>query len=88
MLSPSLSGYLYYVLFSDHFYRKSLIYFLKAKSETFGKFKEFKAFIENQKGNNIHALRSNNGGEFHSHVFNELFSDAIICRHLRVPYNP
>ena len=29
ILSPSLSGYLYYVLFIDDFYRKSWIYFQK-----------------------------------------------------------
>ena len=47
MSSPSLSGCLYYVLFIDDHSRKSWIYFLKAKSESFDKFKEFKALIEN-----------------------------------------
>ena len=45
MSSPSLSGCLYYVLFIDDNSRKSWIYFLKAKSETFDRFKEFKALI-------------------------------------------
>ena len=53
--SPSLSGYLCYVLLIDDFSRKSWIYFLKAKSETFNKFQEFKALIENQTRKNIHA---------------------------------
>ena len=47
MTSPSLSGCLYYVLFIDDYSQKSWLYFLKAKSETFDKFKEFKALIEN-----------------------------------------
>ena len=47
MPSPSLSGCLYYVLFIDDHSRKSWIYFLKVKSETFDKFKDFKALIEN-----------------------------------------
>ena len=42
MSSPSLSGYLYCVLFIDDHSRKSWIYFLKAKSETLDRFKEFK----------------------------------------------
>jgi hypothetical protein len=34
MSSPSLNGFLYYVIFIDDFSRKSWIYFLKAKNET------------------------------------------------------
>ena len=47
MPSISLSGYEYYVTFIDDYSRKTWIYFLKKKSEVFGKFKEFKALIEN-----------------------------------------
>ena len=43
MPSTSLSGYEYYVTFNDDYSRKTWIYFLKTKSEVFGKFKEFKA---------------------------------------------
>ena len=48
---PSLNGVLYYVIFIDDYFRKCWIHFLKAKSETFDKFKEFKAFIENNIAN-------------------------------------
>ena len=61
---------------------------MKAKSETFCKFQEFKSFIENQKSRNIHALRYDNEGYFESNAFNEFCSDAGICRQLTVPYNP
>jgi hypothetical protein len=47
MSATSLSGYVYYVSFIDDFSRKTWIYFLKAKSEVFNKFKEFKALVEN-----------------------------------------
>ena len=47
MPSTSLSGYVYYVTFIDDYSRKTWIYFLKSKDEVFGKFKEFKAFVEN-----------------------------------------
>jgi hypothetical protein len=46
MSSLSLSGCLYYVIFIDDYSIKYWIYFLKAKSDTFDKFKEYKAFIE------------------------------------------
>ena len=38
MSSPSLSGYLYYAIFIDDFFRKTWIYFMKQKNETFNKF--------------------------------------------------
>jgi hypothetical protein len=38
------------------------VYFLNSKDEVFGKFKEFKALIENLSERNIKTLRSNNGG--------------------------
>ena len=47
MPTPSLSGYLYYVLFIDYFSHKAWIYFIKSKCETFCKFQEFKALVEN-----------------------------------------
>ena len=47
MLATSLSGYVYYVSFIDDFSRKTWIYFLKAKTEVFNKFKEFKELVEN-----------------------------------------
>jgi hypothetical protein len=47
MSATSLSDYVYYVAFIDDYPSKTWIYFLKAKNEVFGKFKEFKALVEN-----------------------------------------
>ena len=87
MSSPSLSGCLYYVLFIDDHSRKSWIYFLKAKSETFDKFKEFKALIENHIGRHIYILRLDNEGEYESNEFDDFCREAGINRELTVPYN-
>lgn len=62
MTCRSLSGYLYYVSIIDDFSRKCWVYFMKNKNETFEKFKEFKALVENQTDKKIKTLRSNNGG--------------------------
>ena len=62
MPSTSLSGYVYYVSFINDFSRKTWIYFLKAKSEVFNKFKEFKVHVENLSEKKIKILRSDNGG--------------------------
>ena len=61
---------------------------MKAKSETFFNFQEFKTFIENKIGSHIRALRSDNGGEFDSHHFIDLCQDLGIKRDLTIPYNP
>jgi transposase InsO family protein len=66
MSSLSLSGFFYYAIFIDDYSRKCWIYFLKAKIDTFDKFKEYKAFIEKQIGKHIRILRIDNGGEFES----------------------
>ena len=47
MPSTYLSGYEYYFTFIDDYSRNTWIYFLNTNSEVFGKFKEFKALIEN-----------------------------------------
>jgi hypothetical protein len=56
MSSPSLNGCLYYVIFIDDYSRKCWIYFLKDKSDTFDKFKEYKSFIEKQTRNTSEPL--------------------------------
>ena len=60
---------------------------MTAKSETFAKFQEFKT-IEKHTGRHIHASRSDNGGEFDSHHFDDLCRESGIKRELIVPYNP
>jgi hypothetical protein len=47
MSTTSLSGYVYYVSCICDYLHKTWIYLLKAKNEVFGKFKEFKAVVEN-----------------------------------------
>ena len=64
------------------------IYFLKAKSEVFEKFKEFKALIENLSDKRIKTLRSDNGGDYTSKEFEAFCKDVGIKRELTSPYNP
>ena len=83
-----LSGYLYFVIFIDDLSRKTWISFLKEKNETFSKFQEFKALVEKQRGKHIRVLRTNNGGEYESHQFEDYCKERGIKRQLTVPYNP
>ena len=61
---------------------------MKNKDEVFGKFKEFKALIENHIENKINTFQSDNGREFTSNEFKELCKDSGIRRELSTPYNP
>ena len=87
MASLSLSGCLYYVIFIDDCSRKSWVYFLKTKNETLDKFKEFKAFVQNQTGKHICVLRLDNGVVYESHQFDDFCRETRI-KELTVPYNP
>lgn len=48
----------------DDFSKKVFIYFLGAKSEVSSTFAKFKIFLENETGEKIKILRTDNGGEF------------------------
>jgi transposase InsO family protein len=64
-ISPTtLQGHRYYVTFTDDYSRAVWISFMKNKSEALQKFKEFKAYAENQSGCTIKRLRTDNGGEY------------------------
>jgi hypothetical protein len=63
MKKPSLGGRVYFLTFIDDYSRKTWVYFLKHKSETFEKFKEFKVLVEKQSGLSIKILRLDRGGE-------------------------
>jgi hypothetical protein len=88
MPSSSISGYVYYVSFTDDYSHKTWVYFLKSKDEVFSKFKEFKALIENLSKRKIKILRSDNGGEYTSKEFVNFYKDVGIKRELTTPYNP
>lgn len=47
MSDKFIAGFRYYISFIDDYLRKTIIYFLKAKSEAFEKIKYFKTFAEN-----------------------------------------
>ena len=54
----------------------------------FGKFKEFKALVENLSERKIKTLRLDNGEEYTSNEFGNFYKYAWIKRELTTPYNP
>ena len=68
-METSLGGCKYFLLFIDDFTRMTWVYFLKAKSEAFEKFKEFQNLVERETKEKIGTLRMENVGEFTSKEF-------------------
>ena len=64
----------YCVIFVDEFYRKCWILFMQKKDQTFSNFCEFKVLVDKESGNQVKALRSDNGGEYISNEFNKFCS--------------
>ena len=57
MSTQARGDYLYFITFIDDYSRYGYVYLMKYKSETFEKFKEFKAEVEKQLGKSIKTLR-------------------------------
>jgi hypothetical protein len=84
----SIGGSFYFLTFIDDFNRKIWIYFLRHKSETFAKFKEFKAEAEKQSGKYIKALKPDGGGEHNSREFANFYKSQGIIMQTTARYTP
>ena len=82
-ISPASHSNKRYILsFVDDYSRKTWIYFLHAKSETFNAFKNFKAYVDKEAGTHIVCLRTDRGGEFNSKEFSTFCNHHGISRQL------
>ena len=84
----SLGGSRYALVFTDDFSRKSWIYFLRQKGETFDKFCLFKNMIQLETGNKLKSLRSDRGGEYLSQYFIDYCNQTGIQRELTQARTP
>ncbi|CAL1391452.1 unnamed protein product [Linum trigynum] len=84
----SISGCRYMVTFIDDYSRYVWVAFMKEKSETFMKFKEFKEKVEAELGRRIKVLRTDNGGEYKSDEFYDYLKRHKIRRQLTCPRTP
>lgn len=58
MNTQARGGYEYFIIFTDDYSRFAYIYLMRCKFESFEKFKEFKAEVERQTGNQGIEVRS------------------------------
>ncbi|KAH9669015.1 hypothetical protein KPL70_021617 [Citrus sinensis] len=85
---PSLSGGRYFMSLIDDYSRKVWIYILKIKDQALEKFKVWKSLVENQSDFKLKCLRTDNGLEFCSKVFEEYCQKHGIKRHKTVRFTP
>jgi transposase InsO family protein len=88
MQTPSLTGFVYFMTFIDDFSRKTWLYLLKQKSESFDVFKKFKSMVENESGRTIKIPRSDRGGEYKLNEFIEFCGLHGIKRQFTARYSP
>ncbi|CAL9022992.1 unnamed protein product, partial [Prunus brigantina] len=88
MQNESIGGNRYFITFIDDFSRMCWVYFLRNKSDTFNVFKKFKAFVELQSGFSLKKLRSDRGGEYTSHEFQEFCASMGMERQLTIAHSP
>lgn len=64
MEQTSIGGSRYFLISQNDLSRMTFVYFLKSTDEVCQKFREFKAFVENQQNTKIKVLRTDNRDEF------------------------
>eukprot|EP00249_Psilotum_nudum_P006059 c19429_g2_i1 orf=254-703(+) len=88
MQTMALGGSFYFMSLIDDYSRKIWVYFLKVKSEAFGKFKEWLAMVETETGAKLKKLRTDGGGEYISHEFETFCKHRGIRRQLTTAHTP
>ena len=81
-------GYEYLITFIDDYSRYGYIYLMSHKSDSFEKFKEFKAETEKQLSRPLKKLWYDRGGEYLFGVFLQYLTENGIVSHLTSPGTP
>ncbi|KRX14696.1 Retrovirus-related Pol polyprotein from transposon TNT 1-94 [Trichinella nelsoni] len=88
MRQNSIGGSKYFVTFIDDHSRWCETYFLKNRNEVLDAFMDFKSHAENQTGNKIKTLRSDNATEYCSEKFQKFLRVNGIRHETSVQYTP
>lgn len=84
--TPAHKRYVFVII--DDYSRYMWTILLKEKSEAFDKFKKLKTLVEQETRATIKTFRTDRGGEFLSHEFQDYCEKHGIKRHLTAPYSP
>lgn len=88
MQTQSIGGCKYFVTFIDDYTRCGKVYFMKNKNEVLDKFKEFERLVSTECNEKIQCLRSDNGGEYVSKIFETYLKQQGIRHETTVPHSP
>lgn len=86
--TSSFQGNKYVLTFIDDYTRFIFVYFISSKTEVKRKFSTFQAFVENQLGTKIKAIRTDGGGEYVNKEFIDYLSSKGIEHQTTAPYSP
>lgn len=84
----SPAGYFYFLTIINQFSGYWMVKFLRNKSDTFGKFLEFKSSAKKQTGCVLRMLVSDGGSEFINKDFKNLCASKGIIHHVSLVYTP
>ena len=85
--SQSLGGAKYYISFRDDATSWTELEPIKKKSDALGSIKKYFAQYEAMHGVKIKAYRSDNGGEFTSHAFDEFLATSVFKHEVSAVYS-
>lgn len=88
MAVEGLMGERYFATFIDERSGRIAISLLKHKSAVFERFKEYQAKVERETGKRIRNLRSDGGGEYTGHSFQNYLAEKGITHRMTPPYTP
>ena len=84
----SLGRNKYFVTYIDDASRKVWVYLLRSKDQVFETFQKFHAMVERETSRRLKCLRSDNGGEYTSHMFRDYCVKHGIRHEKTVPGTP
>ncbi|CAL8992400.1 unnamed protein product [Prunus brigantina] len=89
-MSPiaSISGFRYYVLFTNDFTRYSWIFPMRLKSEVFGHFSTFVTYVRNHFSISLKTFQSDGGKEFDNSQFCHFCATNGIVHRFSCPHTP
>lgn len=85
---PSRTGFNYFQLYVDDKTSYSTITFLKKKSDSLGRLKEFRHLMETQTGVKIKRIKTDNGSEFVSKAGSRFLKSEGLIHELSPVYSP
>lgn len=86
--TTGINGIRYFVSFTDAKSRYTVIYFMKKKSETEEKIKQYTVYIKTQAGKTVKCYRLNNGGKYIGASVKKFLADEGIRCEFTAAYSP